>query len=238
MARVAVGAILLSTVSACLAPALARSGTPGSFRPYADGYWVQGLDDGPSRYYGDVASALDDATRRRCIANGYVSCRWANPQEVDSPSSNRRYVNTHVEYDILYRFASEKPTQPVHTDRQTYNSLVTVARSCPAGHALLDRSGFPQSNASLDSAQDEFTCRPFDGQPSDRQLGVPSFDGPGQCGGSSTLVGNPIDAATSNKLQVVADIPAAGASPLQWTRYYNSGGFLGRDWDWPVLPLL
>jgi len=236
LAHAAVGAILLGIVSAWLPPASARSGTAGAFRPYADGYWVQRLHDGPSRYYGDVAGALDDATRRRCLANGYVNCRWANPQEVESASSNRRYVHAHVEYDILYHFASEQPTQPVHTERQTYNSLVIVARSCPAGHALVDQSGFPQNNASLDSAQDEFTCRPFDGQPSDRQLGVPSSDGPGQCDGSSTLVGNPIDAATSNKLQVVADIPLAGASPLQWTRYYNSGGFLGWNWDWPVLP--
>jgi Rhs family protein len=46
--------------------------------------------------------------------------------------------------------------------------------------------------------------------------------GPGDCK-TRPNAGNPINIGTSNKFQEVLDIPLRGASPLTWSRFYNSG---------------
>ena len=230
------GWIAAAAAWAPLASAQQRAAAATSFRPYADGYWVLGTYDEPSRHHRDIADALNDATARWCKQQGNKDCRWTHSSEMESTYSNDRYVRTHIEYDLRFRYDFDPPNRPFRTLHVGDNSRVRIARSCPAGYALTTWFGFREENASLSSVYDEFTCRADDAQPTDRQLGAPSFDAIGTCDGTSALVGNPINVATNNKVQVVTDFPSAGASPLQWTRYYNSGGFAGWDRDWRVLP--
>ena len=78
---------------ACLA--LAEEDAPASFRPYADGYWVAGVNDGPSKHYRDMDSALDDATKRWCDeSRDRVNCRWQGrfvaPDQGGRPTASQR----------------------------------------------------------------------------------------------------------------------------------------------------
>ncbi|MGO4702728.1 RHS repeat-associated core domain-containing protein [Dyella sp. 2RAB6] len=229
LARAAVASIALAHL-----PGLTQASPGGSasFRPYADGYWVLSTYDGPPRRYRDAAGALDDAVARWCAGSSYKDCRWSDPREVESPFSDERYVQTHIEYDLLFRYSSDGPGVPVRTLRLEHNSRVRVARSCPAGYVLAMKFGFREENASLYSALDEYTCRASDTIPSARDLGLPDSGLVDRCSATdAALVGNPINLLSLNKIQVVVDIAAAGRSPLHWTRTYNSGaGNDGSQW--------
>ena len=224
---------------ACLllaCPALAEEDAPASFRPYADGYWVAGVNDGPSKHYRDMDSALDDATKRWCDeSRDRVNCRWSNPKEVEKQHSNDRYFAAHIEYDITFRWSFDKPDIPDRQIQVTSNSRVHIAKSCPPGHVLYDWFGFKDENASFRSAIELHSCYASQTIPSAKELGITDTNLGGTCSADSTLVGNPIDALTLNKVQVATDIPAVGRSPLHWTRTYNSG--TGRyNTSWSVKP--
>ncbi|WNL44031.1 RHS repeat-associated core domain-containing protein [Dyella sp. BiH032] len=218
-----------------LAHAQGKADTPVSFRPYKDGYWVLSAYDGPSMHYEDMESALSDGTQRWCKTLGYVDCQWSNPREVEDQQSNDRFVYSHIEYDIYYRYDWDTPDTPIRKAQITDNSRIRPARSCPPGHVLADWFGLKEENASIYSTSGLFTCFASQTIPNPKELGLPHEPLAGTCSADSTLVGNPINVIALNKIQVVADIPAAGHSPLHWTRIYNSG--VGRYSNgWTVKP--
>lgn len=217
-----------------VAPGYAQADSPASFRPYVDGYWVIGDYDNPSKHYADVESAVSDGTQRWCKSWGYQDCRWANPREVDDYPSDERYAQSRIRHDIYYRSPWEMPDAPVRKIENTDISAVRPARSCPPGYALSHWGwgpSLPEENASVASALDRHTCYASDLIPSAKELGLSQANLAGTCSADSTLVGNPIDAITLNKVQVATDIAPAGRSPLHWTRTYNSGtGAYNANW--------
>ena len=229
------GFVLALLLIGALASSQGRADTPASFRPYKDGYWVLSAYDGPSMHYKDIESALSDGTQRWCKTLGYVECQWSNPQEVENNQSTDRYVQSHIEYDIYYRYDWDTPETPIRKAQITDNSRVRLARSCPPGYVLVDWIGYKEENATVYSATGLYSCFASQTIPSAKELGLSHGSLAGMCSADSTLVGNPIDALTLNKVQVSHDIPAVGTSPLHWTRTYNSG--VGRYIaSWTVKP--
>jgi hypothetical protein len=207
----------------------ARADLPGDIPSLRDGAWAKVRENGKEKtvYFSDINASLAPVAAGYCaITNSHIhNCRV---------SDTRDEVNTRegsiMEFNRLQvTFTYEDDSGKTRT-AGPFATFVYPVRSCPVGYVLTSLYGTTYPNRDFSTANNETLCRPSPAMPSPKFLGTPDdLDATtNRCEGSNSpgrMVGNPIDAATSNKFEVVTDFASAAAPALLWQRTYNSGAF-------------
>lgn len=172
--------------------------------------------NGPSTYSTDVNQAATELVAVDCEKHEFVYCEMTGIS----------YFNSL--YTVAYNYEDKSGAH--------YRTTVWGYRyyTCDVSPSLYlvngNRESGPYANRTRTPPPPggHYICRtttvPGDGAHSAAELGD------GDCM-TRPAVGNPINAGTGNKFQVVNDIVASAASPLEWSRYYNSGVIVDAEDD-------
>jgi RHS repeat-associated protein len=202
---------------------------PGDIRNRYAGAWIpQAPSTNQQAFSLDVEAGLRQGVELRC-ANPWgwglvdpTNCRLVGIEEEtaflsDGISRKTRYVVT-----VLYEPAGTSGVT------NTYRSYMGApAPSCPPGYVLRSPTG-AYANRSERAANEYTRCALDPTVPSGEFLGEPAAPAAAlaTCAASDgLLVGNPINAATASKYEVVTDFESSSSAELTWRRTYNSGAF-------------
>ncbi|WP_250624910.1 RHS repeat-associated core domain-containing protein [Pinirhizobacter soli] len=194
----------------------------------ADGIYIQDSSGSLAYYYSDIQAGLAAGLQVRCANPGGwgllnpSGCTLIGAEEQVSYLGSSPKVKSRFLISAQYQ-NSKAPDSPM----LTYTSYMgAVARSCPVGFVLKGPIGY-YANLDKAAASEYVSCVWMPTKPSGKFLGKPAMpaDADGQCRAESSLVGNPIDAATNNRLEIVTDFESPASPELTWRRTYNSGAF-------------
>lgn len=167
----------------------------------------------PAEYFTDINAAANATMAIFCDEHSHSGCQL----EKISPFNSMYLV--YIKYPISTGFGSVS----------TWNYRYFACDNPPSLYIVDgDRTWGPYPNRDLavGTYWGDVVCRSGTGPDPDPDPeegeGHKSDLGPGDCE-TRPNVGNPINVGLNNKYQEVIDIAATGASPLTWSRYYNSG---------------
>jgi RHS repeat-associated protein len=179
-----------------------------TYTPYFE-YEVR-IKDYPVQYFTNVNEAAGDVVSKECSIGGFTNCKM----------SRVGYFNSIYFVDYTYRNASGD-----HSTTSAWNYHYFTCDVSPTLYIQNNDGSLhgPYPNRQLAPPQfSNLVCSgtqvPHPDPESEHQADL----GSGDCE-TRPNVGNPINAGIGNKYQEVIDIAATGASPLTWSRFYNSG---------------